>query len=123
MAWAAEDLETFPSDVEFSTVSEGRVEQISISEFPGGLEERFSYSDQFKRTWSLKTVPMSTTNVDLFLALWGNTYGQRIPFIFAWRSVNYYVRFSGGFQITWITSALASISFSIIEVHSSEVSS
>ena len=72
MSWVGANLESFPTDVEFATVSEGRTEQIKITEFAGGLEERFTYSDQYKRTWNLKTVPMSTTNVDLFLTTEGN---------------------------------------------------
>lgn len=120
MAWYPPDLPTFPN-LPLESVQEKRSDPVKVVEFGGEAEQRISYAGPRRLTWEVKTTLARAATLDLFLPFWEGRQGQMLPFKFIWRQVEYYVRFDGQFTLSWRAADLGQISFSLKQMHPSEI--
>lgn len=120
MPWIAADIPNLPA-MGFANARESRADRATITEFAGELEQRTSYAGHHALLLDLTTGHISESRALEFVDFWAGRKGSLLPFRMVWNGTTRYWRFAGQYSIAWIPPKLATLSFSIRELHPSEI--
>ncbi|MFO0110783.1 MAG: hypothetical protein ACK52W_09695 [Alphaproteobacteria bacterium] len=120
MPWVASDLATLPT-MAVASARESRADRTTITEFAGELEQRIRYAGHHALLLDITTGRLSEAAALNFASFWAARKGSLEPFKMVWNGTLRYWRFNGQYSIQWVPPKLATLTFSLREVHPSEI--
>jgi hypothetical protein len=120
MSWLASELDTLPGEVEFTGISEKQKFENRVTSFPGGYEQRISYTDTGRLSLNCQCPLKKDTSIATFRDFWLDHY-EIEPFKMTYDGATIYVRFEGSYSFSRRAPDLYQATFSVVEVHESEV--
>lgn len=120
MSWIASELPDLPT-LPISSITQSRQNQVAIHSFSGEHEQRIDYAGPKLHQLVMACNIMTESEAQSFESFWIGRKGSLRPFRYIWQGNSRYWRFDGNYSLDWKPPMLAALSFSIREMHPSEI--